>query len=116
MLSESNLPCACIPRAFSIRLRWVSITPFGLLVDPEVYWIIATESKDAAKAPSGERSSPCEAQSISTTGARWLPSCSRSVLTRLARSGVVRNAAGAASFINSCRRNVARFTLEVNGG
>jgi hypothetical protein len=43
--SESAPQAACIRAEFSIKLPWVTMTPLGAAVEPEVYWRNASVSR-----------------------------------------------------------------------
>ena len=43
-VSRPTSKALLMARVLATRLAWLSITPLGRLVEPEVYWIIASES------------------------------------------------------------------------
>ena len=49
-VSRPTSKALAIARVLASRLAWVSITPLGRLVEPEVYWIIASESGSGSPA------------------------------------------------------------------
>lgn len=91
-----------------VRLPWVTITPFGRPLEPEVYWRKATDfgSGDGADQPAP---APSAIVSTASQGASWTSGIVRAAVSTAARiPAVVSTAAGCASSAMPASRSSPR--------